>query len=33
MLLDSLRTDRGSLTELPIPALSTDETHAIITSS
>ena len=33
MLLDSLRTDRGPLTELPVAALTTEETHAIITSS
>ena len=33
MLLDSLRTDRGPLTELPVAALTTEETHAIITTS
>ena len=33
MLLDSLRSDRGPLSELPVAALTTDQTHAIITAS
>jgi hypothetical protein len=30
MLVDGVRTDRGPLTPLPVPALSTDHTHRVM---
>jgi len=32
MFLDGVRADRGPLSELPVAALSTDETHTVMTS-
>ncbi|HYB29593.1 MAG TPA: TetR/AcrR family transcriptional regulator [Solirubrobacteraceae bacterium] len=31
MFLDGIRTDQGAISELPVPALSNQETHAIMT--